>query len=430
LTMEQFHTLAPAVAWLEAQRSTQQKNINAMRVLMDFLGNPQEALRFVHVAGTNGKGSVCAMAESALRQSGLKTGLFTSPYLEVFNERIRINAESIPDKTLLHYINKMHAAVQEMNRRGLESPGSFFLLVNAIAFQYFADSHCDIVVLETGMGGRMDSTNIVLPEVSVITSIAIDHTRFLGQDVAHIAAEKAGIIKDEVPVVIAPQPFPEAEAVLLTKAKEAGAPVTRVSDALVYPNRRSLDMMYQGKTFNDIPVPLPGAHQFQNTAAAWLALQALKHKGWPLEDSVLKLGLSYTRWPGRLQWVDAQPPILLDGAHNVAGAQALRDYLEDEMLPPVTLVCAMMQDKDTEAMAATLAPTAGQVFCPALPEGRSENATVLADVFTRHGAQAMAVESLENALEAALSLNETVVVAGSLHLVGAALAWLRCRNSL
>ena len=277
--------------------------------------NPQKKLRFIHVAGTNGKGSTCAMLEGIYRAAGLRVGLFTSPHLVSFRERIQVNRQLISESEVTRLVEELRA----VNR---ENETTLFEFATVMALKFFAEQKCDLVIWETGLGGRLDATNIVTPLASVITNIAFDHQQWLGDTLEKIAAEKAGIIKPSVPVVTATD-VPEALAVIEKIAREKNAPLVKVGPA----SSRSL----AGK----MPAPpLAGEHQKINAALAFATVELLQRQI-PVTEENIRLGLAEVNWPGRLQLV-ARPgggKILLDGAHNVAGIETLRVALES--LPPL-----------------------------------------------------------------------------------------------
>ncbi len=285
--------LDDTLSWLY---STQIRGIKlgleGIRALVKVLGEPHQSLRFIHVAGTNGKGSVCAMLESICRNAGLKTGLFTSPHLVRYNERIQVNRRSIPDEEAVRGLNEIRTLISE---NGMNP--SFFEITTALAFLYFFRSKVDIVVLETGLGGRLDSTNIVTPNVSVLTAIDLDHQQILGNSVVEIAREKAGIIKQGIPVVSAPQTA-EVRTVFETIAQQRGTQVHYAE--------------FPSPPFN---VALPGSYQQVNAA---VAVEALTKADLAISPQAVKTGLSTVFWPGRFHHVE--PNLVLDGAHNPAAS--------------------------------------------------------------------------------------------------------------
>ena len=363
--------------------------------LLEKLGNPHKSLKCIHVAGTNGKGSVCAMIESVLRASGFKTGLYTSPHLFCFNERFRINGREIPDAVLGQLIADVETAAQSLTVR----PATFFETATAMAFEYFKREKVDYAIIETGMGGRWDATNVIQPVCSVITRIDIDHTEYLGGDIAKIAWEKAGIIKPGVPVVCGPMPV-EAEAVVYKEALEKKAPILGSDDAVFFQcleKRRDdqlINIEVRGHEYPNIRLPLAGGFQLENCGIAVTALE-------DIADSLnirlqMRRGLESVKWPGRFQLLQAKPPILYDGAHNVCGARALFQTLE-EVFPAFGrgFLFSFMRDKDVEGILKILAPAVEKAWAFTLPGDRAMKAEEIAEIGKRIGLEITPVETLQ-----------------------------------
>src|SRR6266480_4914264 len=414
--------------------------------LAALAGNPQENLRFIHVAGTNGKGSTCAMLESIYRAAGLRVGLFTSPHLVSFRERIQVNRRLISEADVVRLV----AELREQCRTGFQpvstvkSPGpeqgdrrdacpTFFEVVTVMALRYFAEQQCDLVIWETGMGGRLDATNIVTPLASVITNIQFDHQQWLGDTLAKIAYEKAGIIKPGVPVVTATD-APEALAVIAKIAREKNARLTRVGQA------SSLSLAAATAA-----LPLLGEHQKLNAALAIATVQAL-HNKIPVSDGAIRSGLATVQWPGRLQFIKTASgqTFLLDGAHNAASAEALRDALRSEQvraeipmsfpgrnLQPgrddagTTLILGVLEDKDWQRMCETLAPLARRILLAPVNSERTASPALLREASEKFNAAAetIACGSLADALKLAAN-DPFVLITGSLYLVGEAMELL------
>ncbi|HXP62868.1 MAG TPA: folylpolyglutamate synthase/dihydrofolate synthase family protein [Dongiaceae bacterium] len=380
--------------------------------LAELAGNPQRHLRFIHVAGTNGKGSTCAMLESVYRAAGLRVGLFTSPHLVAFGERIQVNRRPIGQAEVARLAAELRDWVEQFP--AAEHP-TFFEVVTVMALRYFAARECDLVVWETGLGGRLDATNIVTPLASVITNIQFDHQEWLGETLADIAAEKAGIIKPGVPVISGAE-APEARAVIAAKARQQNAPLTLVTPADA--QRPPLDGLH---------LPLLGRHQKANAAVAVAAVRALAPQ-LPVNDSALCAGLSRVRWAGRLQLaiLPSGQKLLLDGAHNVGGAQMLASALE-EYFPSAkpALVLGILRDKDWAAMCAILAPLAGRILLAPVHSERTAEPHGLAEACRRANPRVPIGEfpSLAAAL-ADTAPEPFVTVAGSLYLIGEAMELL------
>lgn len=371
--------------------------------LLRFLGNPQNKLKFVHVAGTNGKGSVCAMTAEILKRAGYRTGLFTSPFIEVFNERIRINGEMIKDNALAEYITEI-SSVMEKNDMCV----SEFAFITAVAMKYFADMDCDIVVLETGMGGRLDATNIIPPpEVSVITSISLDHTQYLGNTIEEIAREKCGIIKDGAEVVSAPN---TAVSDIISAASGG-----RAVFACDYKKSQN-GFIYKSREY---ALSLKGEYQAENAAVVLEVVEALKERGFRISDADVADGLKNTLWQARFEFIT--PDIVIDGGHNIDGVRALKKSLVS-LGREVVLVMAMMQDKDYAACIKEIAPVAREVYATQLQLPRALDAGEIVKVCQKTGVTVTACQSVAQALcEAQESLNGALLcVCGSLYLAGEA----------
>ncbi len=367
--------------------------------LLEKLGNPHRELKVIHVAGTNGKGSVCAMIESVLRASGFKTGLYTSPHLFHFNERFRISGQAISNDRLETLISDVETAAQHLELRS----ATFFEISTAMAFEYFRREQVDYAVIETGMGGRWDSTNVVQPLLSVITRIALDHADYLGADLAEIAGEKAGIIKEGVPVICGPMPV-EAEAVIYKKAAEKNAPILGSEEAVfvqILETRRTdqlIDIEASGTDYRTIHLPLGGSFQLENCGIAVATLVDLAD----IETIRLnmKKGLETVRWPGRFQTLSLKPPILFDGAHNPNAATVLAQTVE-ELFPTFEngFVFAFMKDKDVEGILNCFAPAVKKAWAITLPGERAMSAEKIAEIGDAAGLDVEPIQTLQPARE-------------------------------
>lgn len=386
-----------ALAWLY---STQQHGIKLgldnMRLLEAHF--PPKCPCVIHVAGTNGKGSVCAMIDSMARAQGLTSGLYTSPHLISFRERIRVNGQMIPEED----VSKGLALIRHLLST-LSIKPTFFEITTALAFQYFARFPLDILVLETGMGGRLDATNVVRSSVSVITPIGIDHQQWLGNSLAEIAFEKAGIIKLGVPVVSAPQ-VPEARKVL----EEAAAK----SRSSIY---------FSDETCNDMDVGLPGKHQRHNAA---VALRALKLAGIKLSKAAMRKGLMDVHWPGRFHRLKER--FVLDGAHNPDAAATLVSTWKECFAPTkATVVLGILADKDQAAICRALLPISERFYVVPVKSSRTSDPTVLQTLLCDLGVTARAATDLKEAIGHATTFENPILITGSLFLVGEAFAILQ-----
>ena len=401
--------------------------LERIRAVLEALGRPQDRLRFVHVAGTNGKGSTCAMVESALRTagapSGPRTGLFTSPHLAEPTERIRIDGRPIAADQFAEVFDRVHFAVEELLAAGaIDLHTTYFETVTAMAWLAFAEEGADMVVLEVGLGGRLDATNVVSPELCVITPVDFDHEAYLGKSLESIAGEKAGILKPGVPAVFARQ-RPEAARVLDQRAAELSIPVARTADWSVC----DLDLDARGSRFRltggrdlRLACPLAGEHQVENTVTAAVALACLG-----VADSAIEAGIARARWPGRLERVCERPEIILDGAHNPAGARALAAYIDRFYgHRRVRLIYGAMRDKAIDEISGILFPRAHQVIVTAPLQARALAPEALRDIGGHPDLRTAPTLRDALALVEDAAPEDVVFVTGSLFLVAEARAIL------
>ena len=387
-------------------------------------GNPHRRLRFIHVAGTNGKGSTCAMLESIYRAACLRVGLFTSPHLVAFGERIQVNRQPISETEVVRLVVEMQPLLKEFPA---EQHPTFFEVVTVMALRHFAAQKCGLVIWETGLGGRLDATNIVTPLASVITNVQYDHQKWLGETLETIASEKAGIIKPEVPVVTAAE-APEALKVIEQTAREKNAPLEIVTPSQVKGTQRRARSDTPYPPLGGIQLPLLGQHQRLNAAVAVATVRALSSQI-AVDDETIRAGLCRCQWPGRLQLVTraSGQRVLLDGAHNVAGAESLAAALK-QYFPEVgfTLVLGILSDKDWPGMCRILAPLSARILLVPVPSERSATPQELGDA-CRRASRAAQVAEYSSLLEAwpDAAQNEFVVIAGSLYLIGEAMELLQ-----
>jgi dihydrofolate synthase/folylpolyglutamate synthase len=379
------------------------------RNLAALAGNPQNTLRFIHVAGTNGKGSVCAMLECVYRAAGLRVGLFTSPHLVSFSERIQVNRKRISQADVSRLVQEIRQAPAFL---GDASP-TFFEVVTVMALKYFAEQRCDLVVWETGLGGRLDASNIVTPLASVITNVQFDHMQWLGNTLPEIAREKAGIIKERIPVITGSQ-NKEVLPIITATAAERHAPLTLVTPA-------------DARAMEQFEISQVGEHQRMNAAVALKTVQILQSQI-PVAETAIRSGLKETSWVGRCQIVHRKngQTILLDGAHNPAGTLSLARVWQTQFTGKnVALVLGVMRDKDCEAICSLLAPLAGKIFLAHIASERGAQPEALL-AFCRK-ANPSAPITICSGLADALARSGTepfVVVTGSLYFVGEALEQL------
>lgn len=411
--------------------------LERMNELMALLGDPQDKLKVLHVAGTNGKGSVCRYLYSVLQENGYRTGLYTSPFLEVFNERIELDGAYISDEDLTEYTDRVLKQVQRMVDAGKQSPTEFEV-ITAIALLYFYEKGADYVVLEVGLGGRGDSTNVCkAPLISVITSISYDHTDRLGDTLAKIAWEKSGIIKDGCPVVTSAK-APEALEVIERTAAE--------HHALFFETRRipykikeqglggsCFDVDFQGVLFEDLRISMVGAHQIENAIAALATINLLEERGEVrIQKDKLYSGLRKAKQIGRFEVLtapDAKPVVIIDGAHNPDGAKVLRDAMKT-FCPSrrILMVTGMLADKDTTGILRSFRDITTDFIATEPVNPRSMTKETLKDALQTQGAHCLALLEPEAAVEEALRRKkdyDVILFAGSLYLIGQIRGMLR-----
>ena len=406
--MEYIH----AVQW-----AGHKPGLTRTRTLLAALGDPHKALKFVHVAGTNGKGSTAAMLASCLQAAGYRVGLYTSPFINRFNERIQVDGVQIGDDDLVRLVERIQPAADAMADVPTE-----FEIITALGMLYFAEKHCDIVVLEVGLGGTLDSTNVIdAPECAVITALGMDHVKELGPTIADIAAAKAGIIKEGCPVV-SYGGVPEADAVIAQKAAEMHAPLTVVDFRKLRCDGGDLDeVTFDFDGLNGVRLPLIGSYQPKNAAVAITTLRVLREKGWKIPEEAIRKGLETVRWPGRFELLRHSPAFLLDGSHNVHGmratVQSLRDRFPGEKF---VFLISIMADKDVSEMLALLEPLARRFVTVAAHTPRATPAETLAAQIRAAGFRAEAAPSIEAGVARALELGGKgpVCALGTLYFSG------------
>jgi len=393
--------------------------LHRTRAVLEALGRPQDLTRLVHVAGTNGKGSTCAMIESALRSDGGRTGLFTSPHLSQPTERIRIAGQAIGAEQFTDAFNRVHRAAEELLAAGeIDFHTTYFETVTAMALLVFAEERVDRAVLEVGMGGRLDATNVISPELCVVTPVDFDHEAYLGKSLESIAGEKAGILKAGVPAVFARQRT-ESGLVLEQRAAELGVAVTRTREWEVTAQElhpRGSRFRLAGERELQIDCPLAGEHQVENAIAAVAALVRLE-----VSDIAIESGIARTQWPGRLERVSRKPEIILDGAHNPAGARALAAYIDRfYSARRVRLIYGSMRDKAIDEISGILFPRAAQVIVTAPAQARALAPQAMRQMAGHADPRVAACLRDALAMVADAPDNDVVFVTGSLYLVAEA----------
>ncbi|MFZ5631866.1 MAG: bifunctional folylpolyglutamate synthase/dihydrofolate synthase [Bacillota bacterium] len=389
--------------------------------LLRRFDNPHLKLRVIHVGGTNGKGSTSAMIHSILRESGCRVGLYTSPHLHSYTERYIINGQRIPEQTYAELITELRPHLDDMVKKGFEHPTEFEV-GTAMGFIYFYREKVDYLVLEVGLGGAIDSTNVVLPAVSVITNVSMDHMEYLGGTVKEIAAVKAGIIKEGIPLVTAAGG--DALEVILDRSRELNAPVTIVGRDVVWreasrgPEGQHLDIYGVKGEYRDIFLPLLGRHQQVNAATAVAAVEVL------MDSCAVERGISRTVWPARLEAVNKRPAVIIDAAHNYDGAVSLRKAI-NEYFPGkrLVLVLGMLGDKERSKVVAELAPGAAAVIVTRPNSPRAGDWELLADEAGKYAGRVEKIESIAGAVQAGMAMagpEDLVVITGSFYMVAEA----------
>jgi dihydrofolate synthase / folylpolyglutamate synthase len=397
--------------------------------ILRFLNNPQKNYHTIHVAGTNGKGSTATYIESILRKAGFNTGIFTSPHLVRFNERICVNGEPISDQKVVEAYEAVHAV--DLGKR----KATFFEINTAMAFYHFSREKVDWAIIETGMGGRFDATNVIRPVVSVITNLSIEHTDYLGHTIKDLAKEKGGIIKATTPVVTAVSQ-PSGIGVIKQIAKDNGAPLFQFkNDFSIRKNPQKTTYLYRGlhQTYRDILKPLPGDHQRENLSLALATCELVFSKfqqndpRYILSPTLVKEGLAIAKWPGRLEVIMEKPLVILDGAHNLKAAQLLGKYLGQSLSSrKLTLVVGILDDKPFEEMLKYLVPFAQRIIITRAKNDRSLETSVLKSAIEKITDKKIEIiEDVQTAVTHAISScsdNDAVCIAGSLYVAGEAKA--------
>jgi len=415
-------------------------NLENITALTERLGRPDRAYPSVHIAGTNGKGSTAAFLEAILCDAGFRTGLNTSPHLERINERIRIAGEEISDERFAELFTRILAVIEELLAEGkLRAHPTYFECVTALAFEAFARERVEFAVVEVGLGGRLDATNLLTPVVSVITRIDFDHENFLGHSLREIAGEKAGILKAGVPAVFAPQP-PEACEVLRAKAEERRCPVMETDKAfrVIHEEmqngcvRTEIEEHVTGRRMALAP-QLAGHFQLQNALNAVAAATLLQQRKYRISDENIVQGIAAAQWPGRIEKLQSSPDVYLDGAHNPGAARELARFMDENFAGRrVFLIYAAMRDKAVDEVTGLLFPRADEVIFTEARTPRAISAAQLQEIAGHHAARHFAVREAEKAVRAALAKAEphdVIVITGSLYLVGQVRqAWREARK--
>lgn len=395
--------------------------LDTIRDLLTQCHHPERQFTALHIGGTNGKGSTAAMAAAILQAANIRVGLYTSPHLIDFCERIRVQGEQIPQSRVVDLVQRM---------RGFSCAGNsptFFEITTAMAFQYFSEEHIDVAVIEVGMGGRFDATNVCEPSGVLVTNVSFDHESYLGHTLESIAYEKAGIIKKGVPLIIGPMPD-EAQAVMQHAAKSQGAPICQYGSDFAIEVQKESDFVYQGvaHTYSGLSCALEGHHQLVNAACALALIEQSVMPTRAISKEAIVQGLQSVTWNGRLETIMTNPLVVCDGAHNPAASRSLAQYLQIQAnsVPgrKVILVIAMMRDKNIEAFLSELLSFADTIICTQIDHPRSATTQELQERFPANAPPVHCVPSSSEALRLAKQLSDSpdlICVTGSLLLVGA-----------
>ncbi len=398
--------------------------LTTMAAILSGLGHPQKRFAGIHIAGTNGKGSIAAMLSTILTRAGCRTGRYTSPHLISFNERITINNRPISNADVV----QAYQAVKD--KHGQKRPPTFFEYTTAMAFYEFARQKVDLAIIETGLGGRFDATNILSPCVSIISNISLEHQMYLGHTLAAIAGEKAGIIKPKVPVVTGVRQKMALQTIA-TIARDQQAPLFRRGNHFKTRKHADGTFSYYGRqrSWKKLSLSLDGQHQYENAALALAACELLAESGYTITEDHLRQGLAETRWPARLEVVSRSPFILIDGAHNLAAAKSLARYLSDNLSDKkITLIIGILDDKAYQSILKTLVPLCHTVLVTQAETGRAIPPETLAKNAAALNPNTTAVSSVAEAIDRAIkpaSSTDAICIAGSLYVAGEAKAVLK-----
>lgn len=394
-----------------------------MKILLNYIGDPHLELKYIHIAGTNGKGSTAMFVSQILIQTGLNVGLYTSPYLIKFNERIRINNIEISDEELIEIVSIVKNAISKMVSEGYNHPTEFEI-VTAIAFYYYNLKKCDVVVLEVGLGGRFDATNVILkPLLSVITSISIDHTKYLGDTIEKIAFEKAGIIKENG-IVLSYDQYKEARNIIEKVCSEKNANITYCDfNEIIYGNISNIDYQtFSYKKLKDLKISMIGEYQIKNAVLAIEIVNKLKSIGYDISDENIKDGLFKAKWAGRFEVINKEPLFIIDGAHNLSGAIALKEsihkYCENKK---IIMILGILKDKDVQSIIAQIVPLADMVYLVDGYNDREMSTNELYDITKMYCNNSVKCDKIEIAVNNAFMKAEKsgiIIATGSLYMIG------------
>jgi dihydrofolate synthase/folylpolyglutamate synthase len=399
--------------------------LTQVKRILEAIGNPEREVQAIHIGGTNGKGSTAAMMASILQKEGYRVGLYTSPHLVRFTERIKVNGQEIEKEEVAEMTKWMRERIEVAS---IPPPFTFFDFTTAMALLYFKQTLVDLAILEVGLGGRLDSTNVVDPLLSIITNISKDHEEYLGRSILKIAGEKAGIIKRGRPLITSTTQ-PQVLRLFSKICREKGSPYFRVGKEIRYVSLEDGNFNYEGlhRKLWDIHLNLIGFHQIVNATTALGATELLEDLGYPVSIDAMVEGLREAEWPGRLERVSSSPQIILDGAHNPAGALALKESLEKEFkYNHLILLIGVMKDKDIKSILHLLAPLADHIILTRPHNDRAAPPALLKEALGQNGKRAEIIEDLKEAIKRGCSMAEgedLLCITGSLYTVGEARAY-------
>ncbi len=407
--------------------------LERIEYLLKVLGSPHKDLKAIHVAGTNGKGSVCAFLSSILYSAGYKIGLFTSPHLVSFEERIQVNGEKISKDKVGSLVERIKPIAESMSKSGEFEHPTFFEIVTAMAFSHFSEEEVDYAVMEVGLGGRLDATNVLTPLISVITTIALDHTHVLGKELDEVAREKVGIVKSGIPVVTGVEDD-KIFALIKKTCEEKECDVYSSKEHGAY-NLKEANLEYQtfdievnGKRYNNLKIPLLGDHQIKNALITAMTLYVLNNKGIIINETNLRKGFETTKWPGRLEIFREKPTIILDCAHNPAGMRALRSALQGLFKGKnVTLIIGIMRDKDIPGIIKEIAIAVDNIIITKPKFERASEPDIIEGEAKKYCKNVMIKPKVEDAVKYAIkkaSMNDVICITGSIFNVGEAMTAL------
>ena len=402
-----------------AQKLGSKLGLTNIRELLGRLGNPEKSLQFIHIAGTNGKGTVTSSLAAVLKAAGYRTGSYTSPFVYRFNERIQIDGADVSDTLLTKCTEKVQAACLSMTKDGMAHPTEFEI-VTAVAFLCYAAEKCEFVALEVGLGGRLDATNVIeTPLCTAICAIGFDHMQYLGNTLSEIAAEKCGILKKGAPCVIYREQPEEAMAVIHEKCLEMGVPLYIADEAVITESTYRGNRFSQGN-FKDLFLPLAGKHMAKNACVTLKMIEVLRNKGVVIPDAAVYEGMAAVRHRGRLETVAENPLFILDGAHNDDGIHALYKATEDLFKgKKIVLICGMLRDKEYDKAMEKMAKVGDKLITVSVPSPRALSAEALLESAQKYRGNAEAAKSLADAVEKAYCEKPDVIIGfGSLYMLG------------